>query len=88
MNANGLGIVFNLICLALVFFASFATQAFAQIYHVKEMNTENGVKSALGFQGDKDRLNSMTLDAEEFIRRFLWPLSPMAAWLSRKINRR
>jgi len=40
MNANGLGIVFNLICLALVFFASFATQAFAQIYHVKEMNTE------------------------------------------------
>ena len=40
MNANGLGIVFHLICLALVFFASFATQAFAQIYHVKEMNTE------------------------------------------------
>lgn len=40
MNCNGLGIVFRLICLALVLLASFATQAFAQIYHVKEMNTE------------------------------------------------
>jgi len=40
MNANGLGIVFHLISLAVVFFASFATEAFAQIYHVKDMNTE------------------------------------------------
>ena len=38
MNANG--IVFHLICLVLVFSASIATQAFAQIYQVKEMNSE------------------------------------------------
>lgn len=40
MNSNGMGIIFRLIYLALVFLASFATQVFAQIYHVKEMNTE------------------------------------------------
>jgi len=40
MNSNGMSIMFRLIYVALVFLASFATQAFAQVYHVKEMNTE------------------------------------------------
>jgi len=40
MNSNGMGIVFRLACVLLVFWAVLASQAAAQIYHVKEMNTE------------------------------------------------
>jgi len=40
MISNRIYIVFRLACVPLVFFTLLATQAFAQIYHVKEMNTE------------------------------------------------
>ena len=40
MNSNGMGIVFRLACVLVVFWAVLASQAAAQIYHVKEMNTE------------------------------------------------
>jgi len=40
MNSNGMGIVFRLACVLVVFWAVLASQAAAQIYHVKELNTE------------------------------------------------
>ena len=40
MNSNRMGIVFRLVCVLLVFWAVLASQAVAQIYQVKEMNTE------------------------------------------------